>query len=47
MHEGKHYSMQRSNLGNSFHEDMEIKVENWPNVDFEGNTVAKQNNENL
>lgn len=24
-----------------------VKVENWPNMNSEGNTVAKQNNENL
>lgn len=47
MHEGQHYGKQRSNLGNSFHKDMEIEVENWPNVNSEANTVGKENNENL
>lgn len=45
--QGQHYSMRRFNLGIRFQKDGKIKVENWPNMNFEGNTVAKESNENL
>lgn len=47
VHESQHYSMQRFNLQIYFQVDMKIKVENWPNMNFESNNVVKQNNEKL
>lgn len=40
-------SMQRFNLWIHFQKDRKIKVENCPITNFEGNTEAKENNENL
>lgn len=40
VHESQHYSTEGLTW-------QTVKVENWTNMNFEGNTVAKQNNENL